>query len=241
MTGKLYGVSVGPGDPELITLKGLKAIQSADVVAFPAGRNGKPGMAETIARAHIQPHQTRLPLDLPYVQDLNTLTNAWAEATAKLDQHLSSDRQVVFISEGDVSFYSTFTYLMLTLRQKDAAIEIETIPGVCSPLAAAAQLGLPLTIWAEKLAVLPLLHNLAELETALDWAETVVLMKVNRYYPQVWQILRSRDLLKHSHVISHATASHQKIYTDLTNHAELSLSYFSVLIVRRSRQWFNSS
>ncbi|AFY71111.1 precorrin-2 C20-methyltransferase [Thalassoporum mexicanum PCC 7367] len=241
MTGKLYGVSVGPGDPELITLKGLKAIQSADVVAFPAGKNGKPGMAESIAQTYLQPHQEKLPLELPYVQDPDALTTAWAVATDQLYEHLSRDRRVVFISEGDVSFYSTFTYLMLTLRARDTAIEIQTIPGVCSPLAAAAELGLPLTIWAEKLAVLPLLHNLAELETALDWAETVVLMKVNRYYPQVWQILRSRQLLQNSSVVVRATSNQQKIYADLTNLADLSLSYFSVLIVRRSQQWFNSS
>jgi precorrin-2/cobalt-factor-2 C20-methyltransferase len=241
MTGKLYGVSVGPGDPELITLKGIKAIQAADVVAFPAGRNGKPGMAETIAQNYIQPHQERLALDLPYVQDVETLTTAWETATAELYTHLSRDRQVVFISEGDASFYSTFTYLMLSLRQKNAAIAIETIPGVCSPLAAAAELGLPLTIWAEKLAVLPLLHNLSELETALDWADTVVLMKVNRYYPQVWQILRSRHLLQHSYIVVQATSSQQKIYADLSNYADLTLSYFSVLIVRRSPEWFNST
>jgi precorrin-2/cobalt-factor-2 C20-methyltransferase len=201
MTGKLYGVSVGPGDPELITLKGIKAIQAADVVAFPAGRNGKPGMAETIAQNYIQPHQERLPWICPMYKIWKHSPLPGKLLLLKLYTHLSRDRQVVFISEGDASFYSTFTYLMLTLRQKRCSDRHRNYSWRLFAVGGGGRVGFTLTIWAEKLAVLPLLHNLSELETALDWADTVVLMKVNRYYPQVWQILRSRHLLQHSYIV----------------------------------------
>jgi precorrin-2/cobalt-factor-2 C20-methyltransferase len=232
--GKFYGIGIGPGDPELITLKGLKAIQKADVIAFPAGRGGKQGMAEAIAAQFLRPDQIKLPLELPFVQDQLTLRAAWQTAVLNIAQHLRQGQNVAFIAEGDVSFYSTQTYLMWGLKASYPDIDIEIIPGISSPMASAAAIGIPLTIWSDKLAVLPALHQIADLETALDWAEVVVLMKVSSVYPQVWQLLRSRGLLPHSHAIAWATMPQQKIWSNLTQFPDLELPYFSLLIVSLS-------
>ncbi len=232
--GKFYGIGVGPGDPELITLKGLRILQSCDVVAFPASRN-QLGIAEAIATQFFQPQQQLLKLDLPFVQELDVLQQAWQQAGREIYTYLEQGQNVGFIAEGDVSFYSTFTYLMWELQAQYPQVEIQVIPGICSPLATAAAINIPLTVWADKLAILPILHNISELEAALAWAEVVVLMKVSSVYSEVWQVLRSHNLLQHSHAISWATTPKQQIWSDLSDFADLKLPYFSLLLVQRAK------
>ncbi|NJO73384.1 MAG: precorrin-2 C(20)-methyltransferase [Leptolyngbyaceae cyanobacterium RM1_406_9] len=230
--GKLYGIGVGPGDPELITLKGLRLLKGVPVVAFPAGLAGKVGIAERIVQQWLQPDQVHLALNFPYVQDAKTLTAAWQAAAEQVWQHLAQGQDVAFVSEGDVSFYSTFTYLAQTLLQTHPEVEAQTIPGVCSPLAAAAGLGIPLTIWNQRLAILPALHTVSDLETAIATADVVVLLKVSSVYEQVWTILKQQGLLQQSYVVERATLPEQMIYADLSDRPHLKLPYFSLLIVQ---------
>lgn len=232
MFGRLYGISVGPGDPELLTVKALRLLQRSPVVAFPAGVRGKPGFAEQIIQSWLHPDQMRLPLTFPYVQDNKALLEAWNLAAEQVWHHLKAGQDVVFASEGDVSFYSTFTYLAQTLQALYPEAIVEAVPGVCSPLAAAANLGLPLTIRQQRLLVLPALYNLTELETALTCADVVVLMKVSSVYPQVWKVLEQFNLLSHSYVVEWATLPQQRVYRGLQNLPDLQLHYFSLLIVQ---------
>ncbi|MGJ3249541.1 MAG: precorrin-2 C(20)-methyltransferase [Elainellaceae cyanobacterium] len=229
--GKLYGISVGPGDPELITLKGVRILKSAPVVAFPAGIGGKPGIAQQIVSQLIHPHQTQVALNFPYVRDPEVLTHAWNESAEKLWHYLARGEDIAFVTEGDVSFYSTFTYLAQTLQRSHPTVEIEAIPGVCSPMAATAALGLPLTVREQRLLVLPALYAVSDLETALDAADVIVLMKIKSVYPEVWQILQRHHLLSSSVVVEWVSHPHQKIYADLGDRPMLELSYFSLLII----------
>lgn len=230
--GTLYGIGVGPGDSELITVKGFKRLQQAPVVAFPAGLRGNLGIAEQIIQPWLQPHQIQLSLDFPYVQDAAVLTQAWNTAAQEVWKHLSQGNDVAFCSEGDVSFYSTFTYLAQAVQQIDLSAKIEIVPGVCSPMAAAAAVGIPLTIQSQRLTILPALYTVADLETALKTSDVVVLMKVSSVYAQVWSILEQHDLLSHSYVIERATWSNQVCYADLSDRPNLSLSYFSLMIIQ---------
>jgi precorrin-2/cobalt-factor-2 C20-methyltransferase len=229
--GTLYGISIGTGDPELITLKGLRLLQKAAIVAFPAGREDKAGIAETIISPHLQPHQQKLALDFPYVQDEQILSQAWEKAAETVWEYLQRGIDVAFACEGDVSFYSTFTYLAKTLEQLHPEAKMETIPGVSSPMAAAAALSLPLTMQSQRLVVLPALYRVDELEQVLNWAEVVVLLKVSSVYQQVWQVLQQRNLLERAWVVEKASFPQQLIYQDLGHHPQLSLSYFSLLII----------
>jgi precorrin-2/cobalt-factor-2 C20-methyltransferase len=230
--GTLYGISVGPGDRELITLKGLRILKQAPVVAFPSGVHGKPGIAQLIVDEWLASHQVQLALTFPYVQDMVILTQAWQKAAEQVWQYLQLGHDVAFVCEGDVSFYSTFTYLAQMLQQLHPECVVETVPGVCSPMAAASALKMPLTVRDQRLAVLPALYNLGELDRILDWADVVVLMKVSSVYPEVWEVLRQRQLLEHSYVVERATQSEQVIYEDLRDRPTLKLPYFSLLIVK---------
>ena len=229
--GQLWGVGVGPGDPDLITLKAIKLLQACPVVAFPAGREGKPGLAQSIIANWLKPDQILQPLQFPYVQSAPILETAWQLAADAVWSHLAVGRDVVFATEGDASFYSTFTYLAQTLQHHHPKIIVNTVPGVCSPLAAAALLGEPLAIQGQRLTILPALYTLADLNTALDHTDILVLMKVASVYPAVWQILQQRNLLPHSRVIVRATQPNQQVYRTLEKYPTLQLPYFSLLIV----------
>ena len=230
--GTLYGISVGPGDPELITLKGLRLLKEVPVVAFPAGVRGKPGIAQEIVEQWLGSHQVQLALTFPYVQDIAILTQAWQIAAQQVWHYLGLGQDVAFVCEGDVSFYSTFTYLVQVLKQLHPECVVQTVPGVCSPMAAASALGVPLTRLDQRLAVVPALYNVEELEKILDWADVVVLMKVSSVYEQIWEVLHQRQLLKQACVVERATLPEQVIYDDLRDRPRLKLPYFSLLIVR---------
>ena len=208
--GTLYGVSVGTGDPELITVKGLRILQSSPMIAFPSGINNSPGIAQNIIDRWLQPHQQTLPLEFPYVRDAEVLEMAWEQAAQKVGYYLQQGIDVSFACLGDISFYSTFTYLAQVVQRLYPEVTIQTVPGVCSPMAIASELGIPLTVNQQRMAVLPALYSIEELETALDWAEVVVLLKVSSVYKEVWQILERRNLLAKSAIVEKATFSEQK-------------------------------
>lgn len=229
--GVLYGLGVGPGDPELITVKALSYLRSAPVVAFPAGLSGRPGVAEQIVEPWLSPEQIKLPLRFPYVLDLEQLSAAWLQAAEKVWPYLQTG-DVAFACEGDISFYSTFTYLAQSVQRLHPEVVVKAIAGISSPMAAAATLGIPLTYQHQRLSVLPALYNAQQLETALDSAEIVVLMKVSSVYNQVWKILAERQLLSRSYIVQNATRADQVIYAGLQDYPQLELSYFSLMIVQ---------
>lgn len=233
LPGTLYGLGVGPGDPELITLKALNCLRSVPVVAFPAGLRGQPGIAEQIIAPWLSPAQIQLPLQFPYVQDAEQLSIAWQQAAIEIWPYLQTG-DVAFACEGDISFYSTFTYLAQSLLQLHPTAEVSAIAGISSPMAAAAVLGIPLSYQHQRLTILPALYNVQQLETALDSAEVVVLMKISSVYSQVWKILAKRRLLARSYVVQNATKVNQVLYTDLQKHENLKLPYFSIMIVQNN-------
>jgi precorrin-2/cobalt-factor-2 C20-methyltransferase len=229
--GVLYGISVGTGDPELITVKGLRILQQTTVVAFPSGINHRPGVAQNIIDCWLKPEQILLPLEFPYLQDEQKLLSAWGKAAQQVWQYLAKGVDVSFACLGDVSFYSTFTYLAQTLQELYPNAKIETIPGISSITAIASVLKIPLTVSDQKLAILPALYSVQELANALTWADVIVLLKVSSVYQQVWQVLQQRNLLSSSWIVEKATFPEQKIYANLNNHPKLNLSYFSILLI----------
>ena len=203
--GKLYGIGVGPGDPELITLKGYNLLQTVPIVAFPAGIGDKPGIAEQIIAPWLKSDQVKLPLTFPYVQDHDLLNQAWQQAAETVWLYLAQGQDVAFVCEGDVSFYSTFNYLAQTLQKLRPQVIVQAIPGICSPLAAVASLGIPLTWREQKLAILPAIYAVADLETTLHQADVVVLMKFSSVYQQVWEVLKPYNLLEQAYIMERAT------------------------------------
>lgn len=233
-----WGIGVGPGDGEWLTLKGLRVLQSAPVVALPQNQRGEPGLAFTIVRDHLQPHQTILPLALPFVTEPDILRPAWQTAVDQLLKFLNQGQDIAFVTLGDISFYSTFTYLSQTLQAQAPWVQIAGIPGVCAPLAAAAALNIPLAIAQEKVAVLPAMYTVADLDQALAWADVVVLMKVAGVFKDVWQWLHHQGLLAQASLVEWVgwqdqdPSRQEKVFPSLVDLEHHQPAYFSLVIIR---------
>ncbi|NJK62936.1 MAG: precorrin-2 C(20)-methyltransferase [Synechococcaceae cyanobacterium SM2_3_1] len=230
--GTFWGLSAGAGSPGWLTLEGLERLQRSEVVAFPQNRAGEPGLAYQIVRAYLRPEQTLLALNLPFEQDLIKLEAAWRLAADQIHHYLLQGQSVVFVSEGDVSLYSTFTYLAHALQHLDSRIPIQVVPGVCSPLAAVAALQCPLAIGAEKLAVLPAMYSLQDLDQATAWADVVVLLKVAPVFHDVWRWLQQRGWLDQACLVEWVGHPQQQLFTNLSELEDHHPPYFSLLILR---------
>ena len=135
-------------------------------------------------------------------------------------------------------FFSTFTYVADAVHRLAPLVEITTVPGVCSPLAAVATLKIPLAIAHEKIAILPALYDISELGNALDWADVVVLMKVASVFPKVWQQLAIANLLEHTSLVEWVGSPQERCYPTITDLANYTPPYFSILIVRHHAYHF---
>ena len=137
-------IGVGPGDPELLTLKAHRCLRAAEVVAYPVARTDATGMAAAIVEPFLDPAQRRLPLVFPMVTEPEALLDAWRAAAATLADEVQQGRRVVFLCEGDVSLFATGSYVLLALQRQHAGLAVELIPGISSVAAAAAAGSWPL-------------------------------------------------------------------------------------------------
>jgi precorrin-2/cobalt-factor-2 C20-methyltransferase len=230
--GKLFGIGVGTGDPELLTLKGWKILRSVEIVAYPAGRKGQPTLPELVAKTYTQPHQQHLPLPMPLNADPTLWRTAWQTATLSIVQHLRQGTTLAFVCEGSATVHSVFMHIWLGVKSKCPQASIEVIPGVSSLAIASSIAGIPLGLDQDKLIIFPEFTNMADLEDALRWAEIIVLLNVAPVYREVWQILRAHKLLGCSHVVANA----QYHWSDLTDRPLLNLPPLALLLVNRSHE-----
>lgn len=177
MSGRLYGIGVGPGDPELITLKGLRILQWVPVVFLPATAPGR-SMAGAIARPHLAPERQRIvELVCPPLRERAALLARWRELAREVVRTLGSGEDAAFLTEGDPSLYSTWQYLSDALHAEFPEFRTETVPGVASPLAAAALAAVPLAMWDEPFAIAPASAPAEALRALAGACRTVVLLK----------------------------------------------------------------
>jgi len=177
MKGTLFGIGVGPGDPELLTLKAVRLMNQCDVLAWPAPESGK-GLALQIAEPHLNAHdQELLPLRLPISRDPFPAQEAYDKAAEKLSSHLSSGKSVAVLCEGDPMFYGSFSYLFARLSGN---FSTEVVPGVSSPMACASASGWLLAVRNEPFTVLPGPMDLESLRKRLGNEGAFALMKVGR-------------------------------------------------------------
>jgi precorrin-2/cobalt-factor-2 C20-methyltransferase len=194
---RLVGVGVGPGDPELVTVKGVRVLREAAVVVVPVMSLDEEGRAEATVRAHTDREPMRLVFAL---SDRDGATpqrlSAWDEAADRVAALLTAGAgSVAFATLGDPNVYSTFTYLADAVRERLPDVQVETVPGITAMQDLAARSGTVLCEGTESLALLPLTAGVPALEEALDHFDTVVAYKGGRRMPEVLEVLRRRDRL----------------------------------------------
>ena len=228
---------VGPGDPSLLTLAAVNAIQESTVVSYPVSTQGGESLAEKIVSKWITKDKKKLPLHFPMVDDQNTLKSAWRVAGKELMKMVDKGERVVFLAQGDISLFSTGSYLSKELEKYHPECVVKLIPGVTSFSAAAAKSKLPLAFQEEELLVLPVPDSYDELKSNLSDAASkkrvVVLLKLGKKWEWVKPLLEELDLIKRSIFAERIGFSDQKILkaSDL---ASGSRPYLSLLLIRQS-------
>jgi precorrin-2/cobalt-factor-2 C20-methyltransferase len=234
MSGRLYGLGVGPGDPELITVKALRLLRAAPVVAYFVAK-GKRGNAFGIIETHLDDAQTRLPLVYPVTTEAlepplcyETIISAFYDESAlAIADHLEAGRDVAVICEGDPFFYGSYMYLHDRLAGR---FDAHVVPGVCSMLGGVAVMGLPLVYRNQSLSVLSGVLSDAELKLKLENADAAVIMKLGRNFDKVRRVLAELGLDKRAHYIERATMANQRI-VPLDEVDPMASPYFSLLVV----------
>ncbi len=234
MTGTLYCVGVGPGDPELMTLKAARIIARAPAYAFFAKR-GRPGHAYTIAAAHLRPtalalrfeypFTTERPADDPaYVEAMAAFYDASAEAIAG---HLHAGRDVALLCEGDPFFYGSAMYLFDRLAGRHPAVVVPGVPAMAGCWAAA---GLPMAHGDDVLTVLPGTLDAASLAVRLAGTDAAVIMKVGRNLPKICAALAEAGRLGDAVYVERGTMAVQRI-TRLCERPDAPAPYFALVLV----------
>jgi precorrin-2/cobalt-factor-2 C20-methyltransferase len=200
--GKLYGVGVGPGDPQLLTIRAKKVLEKIDVVCAPMAKKGKPCIALKIAERMFGRDVEVMTPHFPMGKDHTALDKYWNKAAEDIYSKLSEGKDVAFVSLGDPTFYSTYNYVLKKMREKYPNVKIETVPGIPSTMACMANLGNPLVEGDEKLAVVPAEYGLEGLEEIVKVFDTIVLMKVSRSFDRILDILDREGLADRSIVMS---------------------------------------
>jgi precorrin-2/cobalt-factor-2 C20-methyltransferase len=236
-SGTLYLVGVGPGDPELLTLKAARLLGSVPVVAYPTTGDGA-ALALDIARAHLNPAALHLPVAIPMAVERGPAQAAYDEAAVAILDQLAAGRDVAWLCEGDPLFYGSAMYLVARVA---AAAPVLVIPGVTSLTAAAAAIGRPLAARNETLKVLPAPLDDAALRAELEAAPAVAIIKVGRHFDRIRALLAETGHAAGAMVVEHATTARQRI-TPLSAFGHNERPYFStILCYRGTEAWGQDS
>lgn len=231
--GTLYGVSLGPGDPELITRRAWHLLSGNAHWMYPVRKKHSDSYALNIVlRGGFNVPAAHTPLHFPMTHDSAILAQYWLQAAQTVLARLQQGEDVLFLVEGDASTYSTFGHLQRTLRALQADVPVEVIPGVSSFHAAAARCGAPLADVDDTVAIIPAGYGIGQIERLLMDFDTLVLLKVKPLLDEVIALLRQQNLLQYARFIEKAGAPEERTVRDVGSLHGQKVNYLSLLIVK---------
>jgi precorrin-2/cobalt-factor-2 C20-methyltransferase len=234
MLGRLYGIGVGPGDPELLTLKAVRVLKRVEYVFAAASTKNDYSLAHEIVRAHLPPST---PLDLlafPMTFNPDHLEDAWVANCEKVVEILKQGKHVAFLTLGDPLTFSTFIYLMRKIRKRLPEVAITVIPGITSFQAAAACATLPLAEGEEVITVISGAKGAGRLKDVIQVSDSVVLMKTYKQFPEILGQIEDIGLKDHCCFISRCGLEGEVIERDFQKLSQLKQPhYLSLMIVKK--------
>lgn len=228
MTGTLYGVGVGPGDPELITLKALRVLHEADVVAYPAPLEGV-SMARGVAAAHIPDGKIEIAIRLPFSPERGDTEARYDAAAEDLCGHLADGRDVALLCLGDPLFYGTFAHILPRIAGQ---FPVRVIPGVTAIAAATSALRMPAAIRDETLSIIPATLDEAKLEKAIAAADCAAIIKVGRHLGKLRRVVEKLGLMDAARFVEFAATGRERV-TSLADTGDWDCQYFALVIIRK--------
>lgn len=229
--GKLYGIGVGPGDPELITIKAKRILEEVDYIAIPKTAGDKQSLALSIAQGIVGQNKNVIELIFPMSYDENILDESWNDAALKVMEKLDAGKNVAFITLGDPTVYSTYIYLHKDLKKK--GYDTEIIPGVTSFCACAARAGVSIAENRETVAIVPSAYDCENIDDVLSSFDNVVLMKVSKNLEGLKERLKEKGLLKKSVLVSKCGLPDEKIEYGSDFIESGKTSYFTTMIIKK--------
>lgn len=226
MSGKLYGVGVGPGDPKLLTLKAIETIRDADYVAYPTSGKSTSNIAFEIVKEYIKDKKT-LQYLMPMSRDKEYVQRCHEECAMDIKKYLEAGKTVAFITLGDPSIYSTYMYIHKKI--KEMGFQTQLIPGITSFCAAAASLDDSLCEGGEPLIIVPASYD--ALDQTINYQGNKVYMKSGRSIVELREKLREKNMLPRTKMVVKATMEDEEIFESLDDIDEHT-SYFSIVVVR---------
>ena len=235
--GKLIGASLGPGDPELITRRAWRALQSGARWLYPVKKAEESSYALSIVeRGGLAVPGDAVELVFPMTRDAEILAKAWARAATQTVELLAEGRDLVFLVEGDASTFATFGHLARVVRELAPEVEVETIPGVSSFAAAAASTGVTLAEEDETFAIIPAAYGVEVINHLLDEFDTLALLKVKPLVDEVVDLLAQRDLLATSVFIEKVGSPDERIVRDVASLKGTKVNYLSLMLVQNPKR-----
>ena len=231
-SGVFYGIGVGPGDPELLTVKAIHAIEAADVLIAPKTEKKDGSVALSIAKPYLKPDVEIVYQVFPMVKGFEADDSAWEANKEEILALLRAGKNVAFLTLGDPMFFSTYIYVFRLLEHE--GVRIETIPGIPAFAAIGSKVGYPIVEGNEVLTVIPATAKREKIERAMEASDNVVLMKVYKNFPEVVDMLESHGLAEQAVLVSRAGLEGEQIFCDVAAHRAERLNYLSTILTRRS-------
>ncbi|NBI27927.1 precorrin-2 C(20)-methyltransferase [Chengkuizengella marina] len=232
--GTLYGIGMGPGDPELITVKAFRILKESPVIAYPKKRSGSKSYALAITEQYINPlEKEMLGLIFPMTKDKATLEKQWNKTVKTVSEQLNQGKDVAFVTEGDPMLYSTFIHMQRLVEKLHPDIQIKVVPGISSVNGTAARMGLPLADGDEQVAIVPATNDIDNMRKALIEHDCVVFIKVAKVLDMMIGILRELELLDKAAVVTKVTSEEERVWTNVEELEGAELEYLTLMVVRK--------
>ncbi len=227
-TGTLYGIGVGPSDPELLSLKAVKYIKTAQLIAYPTNKQGV-SFAREIASPYIDNDAQEFGFYIPMKTDRSAANIEYDKAATHIEAHLTNGKNVACLCEGDSLFYGSFSYILERLQPK---FNVEIIPAIPAFVAAGAALSQPIVMQNEDLQIIPATLNANILATKIKNSDNISIYKVGRHFAKLHNILCQQNLLDKAHLIEYVSNEKQKI-TPMLQTDSSTRPYFSMIIINK--------
>lgn len=231
--GIFYGIGVGPGDPELLTVKAIRAIEDADAVIAPKTEKKEGSVALSIAEPYLKKDVEIVYQVFPMIKNFSDSSDAWEQNKAEILKLLEAGKNVAFLTLGDPMFYSTYIYVYRLLEQEN--IHVETIPGVPAFAAIGSRLGYPIVEGNDILSIIPATTDEEKIRRAMSVSDNVVLMKVYHNFPEIVDLLEENHMADNSVMVSRCGLDNERRIDDIKAHRNDEVNYLSTILARRNR------